>query len=285
MKKSLNIVAIGAHPDDIEFSVLGTLSLLRDKGHNIHFIAMSAGNMGTARVFSEDIEAIRYSEAKASAQKLDAAYDCLGQRDLEISDSPESVREIVRLLREYETDIVITHPRDDYMLDHERTHRAVRAATNHTTIPRYCRFEVESRKMPHTLKSVPYLYYWSPPGGIDLYGEVFPAHFLITLSDREMKVKKEALAAHASQREWLKRHYGVDQYIKMMEKWASLWIPHFGLEEKTQNKYAEALAQNLCFGVPQADILSKILEDHVLRTKNYKLATNKNLEPRNRFLK
>ena len=86
--------------------------------------------MGYPKPFGEDVEAIRYSEAKASARKLDATYDCLGHRDLEISDSPESVREIVRLLRQYETDIVITHPRDEYMLDHERTYRAVRAATN-----------------------------------------------------------------------------------------------------------------------------------------------------------
>lgn len=285
MKESLDTVAIGAHPDDIEFSALGTLSLLRDKGHNIHFITMSAGDMGSPKVFDEDIEAIRYSEAKTSAQKLGATYDSLGQRDFGISDSPESIREIVRLLRRYDADIVITHPRDDYMLDHEKAHKAVRAATNQTPVPRYCRFEVESEKMPHALKSVPYLYYWSPSGGIDLYGEVFPAHFLITLSDREMKVQKEGIAAHASQREWLRRHYGVDQYIGMTEKWASSWIPHFGMEGKTKYKYAEAFAQDLSSGFPRTDILSKILGDRALLTKNYKLPTEKNPDPLNRFLK
>ncbi|GAI37534.1 unnamed protein product [marine sediment metagenome] len=72
MKEPLNIVAIGAHPDDIEFSVFGILNLLRDKGHSIHFVTMTAGNVGCPEPFGKDIEAIRYSEAKASAQKLSA---------------------------------------------------------------------------------------------------------------------------------------------------------------------------------------------------------------------
>jgi len=120
---------------------------------------------------------------------------------------------------------------------------------------------------------------------VDLNGEVFPAHFLITLSDREMRVKRKGLAIHASQREWLKRHYGVDQYIAMMEKWARLWIPHFSLEREAEYKYAEAFAQDLSIGFPRTDILRKILEDRLLPTKNYKLPTGKNPKPQNRFLK
>lgn len=153
-----------------------------------------------------------------------------------------------------------------------------------TTVPRYCRFEVEGGKRPH-VKSIPNLYYWSPPGGVDLYGEVFSAHFLITVGDREMEVKREGLATHASQREWLKKHYGVAQYITMMEKWASLWLPHFNLEGKTEHKYAEAFAQDLSSGFPHTDILNKILKDRLLPTRNYKLQIEDNPEPRNRFLK
>jgi len=191
MKESLDIIAIGAHPDDIEFSALGILKLLKEKDHKLHFVTMSAGNMGYPEPFGEDAEDIRYPEGKASAQKLEASYDCLGQRDFEISDAPESVKEIVRIIRHYKAAVVITHPRDDYMLDHERTHRAVRAATNHTTVPRYYRFEVESRKMPEALELMPYLYYWSPQGDVDLYGEIFPAHFLVALSETEIEAKKE----------------------------------------------------------------------------------------------
>jgi len=284
MKEMLNIVAVGAHPDDIEFSASGALSLLRDKGHNVHFVTMSAGNMGDPEPFGEDAEALRYSEAKASAQKLNATYDCLGQRDFEISDCPESVREIVRLLRRYKANIVMTHPRDDYMLDHERTHRAVRAATHSTTVPRYYRFEVESGKMAPALKSIPNLYYWAPHGGVYLHGEVFSAHFLITLSDREMEIKREGLATHTSQRAWLKRHYGMNHYIVAMEKWASLWIPHFNLEQKTSYRYGEAFAQDLSFGFPRTDALREILKERLLPTKNYKLPTEESPEPQNRFL-
>lgn len=284
MKESLEVVAVGAHPDDIEGSVLGTLKLLKDKGHNIHFVTMTAGSMGCPERFGEDIETTRYFEAKASSEKLGATYDCLGQRDTEISDSPESIREIVRMLRRYEADIVFTHPRDDYMLDHEKTHTAVGAATNYTVIPRYCRFEVESAKMHDALQSIPHLYYWSPSGCVDLYGEVFPAHFLVTLSQEEVKAKKEGFAMHASQIEWLKRHFGIDQQLKRLETSASLWIPHFNLEEKTTHKYAEAFTQDLSCGFPRTDILKEILGNRLLPTKNYKLQTQTKLESANRFL-
>lgn len=284
IKGSLSIVTVGAHPDDIEFGALGTLKLLKERGHKLHFVTMSAGSMGSPKALGEDIEAIRYHETKSSAQKLDATYSCLGQKDFEISDAPSSVKEVVRVLRRYKANIVITHPRDDYMFDHERTHRAVRAAANQIPIPRYSRFEVEREYMPPALKSIPHLYYWSPTGGIDLYGDVFPAHFLIALTDKEMEVKREALATHASQKEWLKTHYGVDEYIPMMEKWAGLWIPHFGLEGKTSYKYAEAFCQDLSFGFPRRDILREILEKRVLPTKNYKLPTKERPKPCNRFL-
>ena len=284
MKASLQVVAVGAHTDDIESSALGTLKLLKDKGHNIHFVTITAGSMGCPDRFGEDIETTRYFEAKASSQKFGATYDCIGQRDTVASDSPESVREIVRILRRYEADIVLTHPRDDYMLDHEKTHTAVRAAANYTVIPRYCRFEVESATMQDALQSIPHLYYWSPSGCVDLYGEVFPAHFLVALGGEEVEVKKEGFAIHASQLAWLKRHFGTEQQLKKLEISASLWIPHFNLEEKTRHKYAEAFIQDLSCGFPRTDRLKEILGSRLLPTKNYKLATQTKPEFANRFL-
>jgi len=99
-----------------------------------------------------------------------------------------------------------------------------------------------------------------------------------------MRTKREGLATHASQREWLKRHYGVDQYIATMEMWAGLWIAHFNLERGTEHRYAEAFAQDLSSGFPRTDILRKILKDRVLPTKNYKLPTEENPKSCNRFL-
>jgi len=284
MKNAPCVVAIGAHPDDIEFGAIGTLKLLKDKGCDLHFVTMTAGSMGTPKVLSEDVEAIRYHEARSSAQKLSATYDCVGENDFEISAALSSVKELVRILRKYRADIVITHPKDDYMLDHEMTHRAVRAAANQTTVPRYFRFELQRGMMPEPLDTVPYLYYFAPTGGVDLYGNVFPAHFLVALGEEEMRVKRECLAMHKSQREWLKRHYGIDEYIAMMEKWSSLWIPHFNLKEQTRYTYAEAFCQDLSSGFPRKDILKEILGDRFLATQNYKLSTDKRSHPQNIFL-
>lgn len=281
---TLSVVAVGAHPDDIEFNAAGLMKLLAGKGHSLHFVTMTAGDMGSSRTMGEDIAARRFGEAQKSAKRFNATYDCIGQRDFAIGQLPGSVKEVVRVIRKYEANILLTHPRKGYMKDHEKTHDVVRDAAIRSPVPRYCRMEVKSGNFPPELESIPFLYYWSPHGGLDCEGEVFPAHFLVLLGEEEIEAKKKALECHSSQREWLKRHYGTDEYIDMMVREAGLWLTQFNLQDETEAEYAEPFIQDLSAGFPRKDIIKEILEDRVLATDNYRSAW-KSLDADNLFLR
>jgi hypothetical protein len=56
-------LAIGAHPDDIEFMMCGTLLLLKRAGYDIHYLNLSSGNLGSTEHSSEDAAAVRLQEA------------------------------------------------------------------------------------------------------------------------------------------------------------------------------------------------------------------------------
>src|SRR3984885_8901744 len=78
------ILAIHAHPDDVEFQCAGTLALLKQKGCAITIATMTPGDCGSAEHSPEEIANIRREEAFRSAQLLEAEYVCLEFRDLAI---------------------------------------------------------------------------------------------------------------------------------------------------------------------------------------------------------
>lgn len=273
-QKELEVVAVGAHPDDIEFGAAGTLKLLAEGDHSIHFVTMTPGDLGSPEVFGEDIAATRFHEARESARLFEGTYDCIGAEDLQVKHSQGLVKEVVRVLRKYDVDLLFTHPPQDYMKDHEETHEIVRDAANRLPVPRYQRVQVKSGNFPPKIDSIPPLYYWAPYGGLNYAGEVFPAHFLISLGEEEIDHKKSTLKCHESQREWLRQHYGTDEYVKNMLEISKKWIKQFDLEDDVSRVHAEPFIQDLSSGFPQEDILSKLLEDRSIYTGEQKPATN-----------
>ncbi|MBS3736850.1 MAG: PIG-L deacetylase family protein [Candidatus Bipolaricaulota bacterium] len=272
-QKKLEIVAVGAHPDDIEFGAAGTLKLLAEQGHDIHFVTMTPGDLGSPEVFGDDIAATRFREARESARLLDGTYDCIGAEDLQVKHSQELVKEVVRVLRKYEVNLLFTHPPRDYMKDHEGTHEIVRDAANRLPVPRYQRVQVKSGNFPPKIDSIPPLYYWAPYGGLNYAGKVFPAHFLISLAEEEIDHKKNALKCHESQREWLRQHYGTDEYVENMLEISKKWIKQFDLEEDISRAHAEPFIQDLSAGFPQENLLGELLEDRLISSGEHKPAT------------
>ncbi len=227
---------------------------------------MTPGDLGSPVVFGEDIAATRFQEAKNSAQLFDGTYDCIGAEDLHVKHSQELVKEVVRVSRKYEADLLFTHPPRDYMKDHEETHEIVRDAANRLPVPRYQRVQVKSGNFPQEIESIPSLYYWAPYGGLNYAGEVFSAHFLISLTEKEIEQKQDALKCHESQREWLRRHYGTDEYIDNMLEISKKWLKQFDLEESTENVHAEPFIQDLSSGFPAENLLSELLKERSIAT-------------------
>ena len=122
-------IAIGAHPDDIEFYMAGTLLLLKQAGYAIHYLNVASGNCGSAEYNGAMTRSIRNTEARAAAKTLGAQFHPSLTDDLEIIYNLGLLRALSAVIREVKPRIVLTHSPQDYMEDHMTTSRlAVTAA-------------------------------------------------------------------------------------------------------------------------------------------------------------
>jgi LmbE family N-acetylglucosaminyl deacetylase len=243
------ILSILAHPDDAEFVCAGTIiRLVREHAWRAHIATMTPGDCGSAEWGPEEISRLRRQEAAAAAAVIGAPYHCLEERDLLISYNERALERTVRLMREVRPRMVLTHSPADYMLDHEMTSTLVRAAAFAAPIPNF----LHDRGLPPPTERIPHLYYGDAIEGKDLLGRpVLPA-FCIDISG-VIDVKADMLARHASQRAWLQKHHGMDQYLLAMRDWSSRRGRAAGVA------YAEGFRQHLGHSYPQDNLLGQLL--------------------------
>lgn len=187
----MRVLAVGAHPDDLEILCAGTLVRYVREGHEVVMCNVASGDKGSASRTSEEIAEIRLEESRRAAALAGAEHRTLGLSDTTIQAADESQRLVmVELLRQVRPDIVITHYPDDYMGDHREVSKLVLDTTMTATLPL---LETESP----ALDRVPPLFYMDTLAGL---GFVPIEYVDITES---VEVKLEMLAAHASQCEFL----------------------------------------------------------------------------------
>jgi N-acetylglucosamine malate deacetylase 1 len=244
---TLRILAVHAHPDDLEILAAGTLAHLAAQGHFITIATMTPGDCGTAEYDAETIAAIRRNEAAEATRLIAGAeYICAEFRDLAIFSDDSSRRRITELLRLTRPDIVITASPVDYHCDHEATSALVRDACFAAPAPNY-----KCGSAP-ILGAIPHLYFCDPDEGRDREGNTVLPDFLVDISEH-MELKKKMLACHQSQRAWLQKHHGMDNYIETMEQWTR---ERGTLANLT---YAEGFRQYRCHPYPQSPKLQDLL--------------------------
>jgi LmbE family N-acetylglucosaminyl deacetylase len=171
---NFHVLAIHAHPDDIEIQCAGTLRRLRKLGCRISVATMTPGDGGSAEHTAEEISAIRREEARRAAVIMDAEYTCLEFRDLSIVFDNDSRRRVTEFVRRTAPAIILTAPPIDYMHDHEITSALVRDACFNASVPNYRTGQWDPA--PPTLK-IPWLYYVDPVEGTDHFGNRIPPEF------------------------------------------------------------------------------------------------------------
>ena len=105
---TVRILAIHAHPDDLEILAAGTWPHLSKQGHPITIVTMTPGDCGTAEYDSETIASMRRKEALNAAKQIGAEYICAEFRDMAIFNDDAARRRVTELLRVTQPDIVIT---------------------------------------------------------------------------------------------------------------------------------------------------------------------------------
>jgi LmbE family N-acetylglucosaminyl deacetylase len=252
-EKSKTVLAIGAHPDDIEILCAGTLSLLYERDCRIEFATMTPGDCGSTSLRREDISRIRKLEATASARMLDGKYHCMECDDIFITYDRPTLLKVVKLIREVRPSIVFTMSPQDYMIDHEMTSSVVRTACFSAGIK-----NIETDGIAPFLK-MPHLYYFDPIDGTDIFGAEVKASTIVDISST-MQLKEKMFRCHASQQSWLQAHHEIDDYINSSLKQLSA---RRGKEIGVP--FAEGFRQHLGHAFPQDNILEQELGSLVHR--------------------
>lgn len=247
------LLAVMSHPDDAEILIGGTLFHLKDVGWDLGIVTMTRGDCGSATHSKEEISRIRHLEAKTAADYLGAWYGCVGLSDVEIFVNAENLRRIVEFVRAFDPEVVITHSPADYMLDHEETSRLARAATFAVAMPLY---ETGQAAPAAIVKSTPALYYADSVEGTDSMGKRVWPQFYIDVTP-QLERKRRMLSCHESQRDWLRDHHGIDEYLDRMTSWAARFGRECGFA------FAEGLRQHLGHGYQHEPLLQIALGSYV----------------------
>ncbi|MBN1262396.1 MAG: PIG-L family deacetylase [Anaerolineae bacterium] len=180
------VVAIGAHPDDVELWAGGTLARYRQAGSEVWLASVSRGDKGSRLLSREETIRVRRAEAERAAATIGAHYADLEALDSEVFVTHELRRAVVALLRETAPHVVITHAPDDYHPDHRATSALVSDAAYVATSFGYA----TSRP---ALPEAPVVYHMETYLGIGFLPELY-----VDISG-VIDVKREMLQQHQSQ--------------------------------------------------------------------------------------
>jgi len=253
-------IAIGAHPDDIEFYMAGTLVLLERAGYEIHYLNVANGCCGSQQFNARDLRRIRRGEAKRAARILGAQFHGSLCNDMEILYELRTLRRLAAVIREVRPAVVLTHSPVDYMEDHTNTCRLVvtaafaHAMPNFRSIPprRTADYDVTIyHAIPHSLRD-------------PLRRLVAPGAFVNTASVQD--IKRAALAEHKSQQNWLDATQGLDSLGGKVNEMARLVGRLSG-----KFKFAEGWRRHLHYGfsASEVDPLREALGNNYLVNKAY----------------
>jgi LmbE family N-acetylglucosaminyl deacetylase len=247
-------LAVFAHPDDIEFVAAGTLLQLRAAGWQLHYLTLSGGDCGSMTTDRDETRRIRTAEGRSAAASLGAEFHEGFADDLLIFYEERLLRKLAAVVRRVLPRIVLTHSPEDYMEDHMNTARLAVTAAFVRGMPNFA----TDPPLPAAVGDVT-VYHAMPHGLRDGLGRpVEPDLFVDTTSVQA--VKRQALAAHASQKAWLDATQGMDSYLDSADEMARAlgrmsgrfefaegWRRHLhiGLSARDDDPLAQALGESL----------------------------------------
>ena len=256
-------IAIGAHPDDIEFYMAGTLLLLKHAGWEIHYFNIANGSCGSQVFNARQARKVRRAEAKRAAKVLGAQFHDSLCNDMEIIYELELLRRVAAVIRDVKPTVLLTHSPVDYMEDHTNACRLVVTAAFAHAMPNF------RSVPPRPVADYDVTIYHAVPHSLrdPLRRLVVPGAFVNT--SPVLETQCAALAEHESQQAWLDATQGLDS---MNAKARELARAVGRLSKKF--KFAEGWRRHLHYGfsATEVDPLSEALGKNYLVNKAYEHA-------------
>lgn len=199
----LRILVIGAHPDDCDFKAGGVATKYAALGHVVRFVSVTNGDAGHQRLGGVELAEMRRAEAEAAGAVIGIEYQVLDHHDGQLEPSLFNRQTIIRLIRSFGPDLILTHRPNDYHPDHRYTSTLVQDASYLVTVPNLCEDTPALRASP----VIAYLsddfqrpYPFTPDVAVDI--------------DDAIERKLDMLHCHTSQvYDWLAWHDGVLQQV------------------------------------------------------------------------
>lgn len=135
----LQIIIIGAHPDDCEYRCAGTAAKWAAAGHAVKFVSVTCGDAGHHELKGEALVARRQAESEEGARRLGVkAVELLPHHDGLLEPSLAARATIIRQIRQWQADVVVTHRPNDYHPDHRYTSQLVQDSAYMVLVPIVC---------------------------------------------------------------------------------------------------------------------------------------------------
>ncbi len=248
--KQIRVLVFGAHPDDCDIKAGGVAALYVQQGHHVKFVSVTNGDAGHHEMGGGPLAQRRNAEAQAAAEIIGIEYELLDNHDGELMPTLENRYQIIRTIREFQPDLIMTHRPNDYHPDHRYTSILVQDAAYMVTVPNICALT------PHLEKN-PVIVYLSD-------GFIKPYPFtpdVVVGIDTVVEQKIDMLHCHESQfyewlpynsgnlnavpdsvpdrREWLAERLR-NRFSSVAEKYRDLLVKFYGKKVGANIQYAEA---------------------------------------------
>ena len=244
------VLILGAHPDDADIKASGTASKWRRLGCEVKLVSVTDGRSGHQTQHGPALVQRRRAEARAAGAVLGAAYDVLDHPDGGLLPTLEARHTLIRLIRGFRPDLILTHRPNDYHPDHRYTSVLVQDAAYMVTVPAVC------PDAPH-LERDPVILYLS-----DDFTKPTPFRpdVVVDVGD-ELDRMVDMLHCHVSQfYEWLPYNGGyagdvpaddaarrrwLDERIRrrirpLADRWRDLLVRTYGEDQGRRIEYVEA---------------------------------------------
>jgi LmbE family N-acetylglucosaminyl deacetylase len=212
--QKLRILVFGAHPDDCDIKAGGVAAKYVRQGHYVRFVSMTNGDAGHHEMGGVELARRRRAEAKAAGRVIGVEYQVLDNHDGELMPTLENRRQVIRIIREVQPDLIMTPRPNDYHPDHRYTSQLVQDAAYMVTVPNVV-------ALTEHLPRNPVIVYVS-----DHFQKPYPFTPDVAVGiDDVIELKLEMLHCHTSQMyEWLPFNAGVLHEVPLADRERRAWL-------------------------------------------------------------